>query len=218
MFDASGNANRDGRVRLSFVALTVVLFAVQGESAGRYTVARDPASRYGFQYVRDLKTGRWVQREFEIRVDLARDLPDLRADSDVGNRFSVQLFKPGTAQTGGLRSAVPVVEDGFRVWRGADVMDKHDLDGKVAYGVSVSWPQAGSETKYDPMEIFSLSSLAQTEPERWSAWMSAAALRSGAMGWWDQTMEKPVIPAPPPAHPFELRWRLVFAEIPGRIP
>src|SRR5262249_39254124 len=141
MSDVSGNEVRDGRVRLSFAALTIVLLAVHCESAGRYAVARDPASRYGFQYVRDQKTGRWVQREFEIRVDLARDLPDLRADSDVGNRFSVQLFKPGTAQTGGLRSAVPLVEDGFRVWRGADVMDKHDLDGKVAYGVSVSWPQ-----------------------------------------------------------------------------
>src|SRR5215470_16287738 len=168
--DASGNANRDGRMRLSFVAVTIVLLAVQCESAGRYAVAKDPASRYGFQYVRDQKTGRWVHREFEIRVDLARDLPDLRTDSDVGDRFSVQLFKPATAQTGGLRSAVPVVEDGFRVWRGADVMDKYDLDGKVAYGVSVSWPQAGSETKYDPMEIFPLPPLDQTEPERWSAW------------------------------------------------
>jgi hypothetical protein len=95
MSDAGADANRAWGSRLSFAALTIGLLAVQSESAGRYVVARDPTSRYGFQYVRDQKTGRWVQREFEIRA---------------------------------------------------------------------------------------------------------------------------VIPAPPPAHPVELRWRLVFADIPGRIP
>jgi hypothetical protein len=205
---------------MKLVVLLAALLSVQCATSprGRYVMATDPGSRYGFQYVRDRTTGRWVHREFEIRVDLERTLPELLKDADIGNRFSVQLFRPETAQTGGLFSAVPVAQDGFRVWRGADVIDKADLVGKAAYGVSVSWPEPGRETKVEPMEVFSLPPLDDTAPEEWSAWATAATLRAGAFGWWDQTAGNPVTPAPAPDHPFELRWRLVYAEIPGRIP
>ena len=204
--------------RLPIVAVLSVLTVHAVAASSRYVVAVDPASRYHFKYVRDQKTGRWIHREFEIRVDLARELPDLAGPSETGSRLSVQLFKPGSAQTGGIFSVVPALEDGFRVWRGADVPDKADLDGKVAYGVSVSWPQTDAETKYDPMEVFPMPRVGDTIPGQWSRWATASQLRGGAMGWWDLTVGNPATPAPAPAHPFELRWRLVYAEIPGRIP
>jgi hypothetical protein len=181
-------------------------------------MAADPGSRYGFRYVRDTTTGRWVHREFEIRVDQRRALPPLRVASEIGNSFTVQRFKPETAQSGGIFSAIPSADGAFYVWRGADVADEGDLKGTVAYGVGVSWPQEGRETRHDPMEVFQLPPLGDAVPEAWSPWATAAVLRAGAMGWWDQTVGKPVEPAPAPEYPFEFRWRLVFADIPGRIP
>jgi hypothetical protein len=187
-------------------------------SAGRYTVATDPGSRYHFEFIRDRQTGRWVHREFEIRVDLERHLPELKVASEIGNRFSVQLMKPGSASSGGIFSAIPVVEDEFKVWRGADVIGPDDLKGQVAYGVSVSWPQEGKETLVDPMEVFSLPALGDIIPEQWTEWVRADVFRPGAFGWWEHVAGRPAEPLTPPPHPFEFRWRLVFAEIPGRIP
>lgn len=205
---------------MKYLTLVAALLSAQCalSPSGRYTTAADPASRYDFQYVRDRTTGRWVHREFEIRVDMERTLPDFSEPSPTGNRVSVQLFKPGSAQSGGIFSAIPVVEGGYRIWRGADVLHKEDLGDRIAYGVSVSWPRDGQETKYDPMEIFPLPALGDTVPEQWTRWATAASLRAGAMAWWDQTVGNPSAPVDAPAHPFEFRWRLVFAEIPGRIP
>jgi hypothetical protein len=186
--------------------------------AARYVLAADPGSRSGFEYVRDRTTGRWLYREFELRVDTLRPLPDPLTDEASGTRLSLQLLKPGSAQTGGLRSAEPRTADGYRVWSGADVIGREDVDGKVAYGITVSWPREGVETRYDPMEVFPLPALGTTEPEVWSPWARAASLQEGALGWWKQVHGEPPGPLPEPAHPFEFRWRLVPTDVPGRIP
>ena len=47
-----------------------------GQASGRYVLAQDPGSRYDFEFVQDRETGRWVQRECELRVAAARELPD----------------------------------------------------------------------------------------------------------------------------------------------
>jgi hypothetical protein len=185
---------------------------------GRYTTATDPGSRYNFRFVRDRQTGQWVHREFEIRVVRERPLPPLRVASEIGNSFSVQLFRPGSASSGGIFSAIPVEEDGFRIWRGADVPGPDDLRGRVAYGVSVAFPNPGGPSAHDPMEVFPLPPFADTVPNEWSAWVTADYLRAGAFGWWEEANGMRSEPQAPPAHPFEFRWRLVFAEIPGRIP
>lgn len=168
--------------------------------------------------MRDRQTGQWIQREFEIRVDARRHLPELKVAAEIGNSFSVQLFKPETVSSGGIFSAIPKDEGAFRVWRGADVAGKEDLKGEVAYGVSVSWPEDGKETTVEPMEMFPLPALGETVPEEWSPWSTAATMRDGAFGWWDEVHGAPSSPAVLPQYPFEFRWRLVFAEIPGRIP
>lgn len=204
--------------RGAVAAAALLAAACGGAPTGRYRIATDPASRYDFEFIRDRETGQWVQREFEIRVDLERRLPPLRVAAEIGNTFSVQLFKPGSASSGGIFSAIPVEENGFRMWRGADVVGPNDLRGRVAYGVSVAWLDPGRSTQHDPMEMFELPPLGVTVPNEWSAWTTAGYQRAGAMGWWEEANGAPQVPAQAPEHPFEFRWRLVFAEIPGRIP
>jgi len=205
------------RSSLSALALAAVLTACTPAS-GRYGVEVDPASRNHIKYVMDHTTGRWVHREFEIRVDLERPLPDPLTDMQTGDRISFQLFKPGSAQTGGIFSSTPAIENGFRVWRGMDALHADDVAGPISYGVGVAWPQSGQETRHDPMEMFPLPPLKEAVPETWSVWATAAALRSGAFGWWDEVAGKPAEPPGSPEHPFQFRWRIVYAEIPGRIP
>jgi hypothetical protein len=175
----------------------------------------DEASRYGFKYVSDRVTKRWVYREFEIRVDTARPLP-----VDTGsNIISLQLFRPTTAQSGGLYSGTPALDGVHRVWRGADVSDEDDLRGESGYGITVSWPQEGKETRYDTMEMFPLPAFDSIPPETWSPWATAASMRAGAFGWWEEVQGIPAdsVP-PPPKYPFELRWRLILTDQPGVIP
>ncbi len=205
-------------MRALIVACVLCASACAPASSGRYVMASDPGSRYGFKYVRDRTTGNWMHREFEIRVDLQRELPPLLVASEIGNSFTVQLFRSESLGSGGIFSAIPVIEGGYRVWRGADVMDDDDLLGRASYGVGVSFPQPGRESRHDPMEIFSMPPLGQTIPEQWTNWETAASMRAGAFGWWEEVHGAPPEPLPSPAHPFEFRWRLVFAEIPGRIP
>jgi hypothetical protein len=186
-------------------------------TAGRYTLERDPGSRYGFQYVRDRVTHRWVYREWQLRVDGQRNLPD-PVDTTYEDRLSMQLFKPGSAQTAGPRGGPAPIEGGYRLWQGADVVGEPDLAGKVAYGVTVKWPQEGAPTRYDAMEIFPLPPLSEAAPGEWSPWSSAGSVREGAFAWWNEVHGEPGESPPTPEHPFELRWRLTLADVPGVVP
>jgi hypothetical protein len=172
-------------------------------SSARYTMATDLGSRHSSRYVHDRVTGKWVYREIELRVGTARHLPDPISDDEHGDRLSLQLFRPLTVQTGGLRKGTAVIEGGYRVWRGADVVNEGDLEGRAAYGVTVEWPVVddSSGAPYDPLEIFQMPPFGETEPEAWSPWMTAAKLREVA-----------------PKYPFEFRWRLKLDEVPGRLP
>ena len=65
-------------------ALVLVLAAACSKLAatrGRYRMARDPGSRHGFEYVHDTETGMWVNRECELRVAEARELPEPLQDA-----------------------------------------------------------------------------------------------------------------------------------------
>ena len=190
-------------------------------SSTRYSMATDLGSRHSFKYVHDRVTGKWVYREIELRVDTARPLPDPISDDEHGDRLSLQLFRPLTVQTGGLRSGTPVIEGTYRVWRGADMANEGDLEGKAAYGVTVEWPVVddSSGAPHDALEIFQLPAFGETEPDVWSPWMTAAKLRVGAFAWWDETYGRDSDTVPPaPKYPFEFRWRLKLDEVPGRLP
>ena len=188
------------------------------ESSGRYYMEPDLGSRHRSEYVRDRVTDQWIYREIELRVDTLRPLPDPISDDQHGDKLSLQLFKPGMVKTGGLRSGTPVREDNYWIWRGAEALDEDDLKGRAAYGAQLEWPREGEETRYDPMEFFPLEALGTTEPGVWSPWLSAATMRAGAFGWWEEAHGKPADSLPRPEHPFELRWRLVLIDRPGWIP
>jgi hypothetical protein len=204
------------------IAAAASLFGLKcGKGAspsGRYEMAADPGARQSSRYVRDRVTGEWVYREFELRVDTVRPLPEPLRDSEHGDRLSLQLFEPGMTKSGGLRSGLPVVEQGYRIWRGADILKEADLRGTAAYGVRISWPRKGEETRHDPLEIFPLLPLGETEPGVWSPWFTASSLREGGFGWWEEVHGKPLDSLPRPEHPFEFRWKLMLDEVPGRLP
>ena len=185
---------------------------------GRYALEVDPGARLRTEYVRDRVSRRWAYREFEVRVDTTRALPEPLRHPDYGDALSIQLFKPGSAQTGGLRSIVPRIDDRYRVWSGADMIGRPDVEGRVGYGVAVKWYRDGAETRYEPMEVFPLPPVGDAEPEEWSPWFSAATLRPGAFGWWAEVHGTPVDSIPKPDLPFELRWRTMLTDVAGLVP
>lgn len=188
------------------------------KTPGRYEVARDPASRYGFTYARDKETGRWVNRECELRVSVRRVLPDPLTDAAHGDRISVQRLGPETAQSAGFMGSEPTLEGDYRTWRTTDAAGKEEVQGRSAYSIAVAWPVEGQETKYDPAEIIPLPPLGNAAPGEWSEWLSASTIREGGFGWWEELHGVPADSLPRPEFPFEVRCRAVFTDVPGRVP
>jgi hypothetical protein len=169
--------------------------------SGRYRMARDPGSRYGFEYVRDRETGKWVNRECELRVSAARPLPEPLQDEAHGSRLGVSIFRSMSVESGLLLSIDFQLRDGYRVWPGAVVLDEDDLAGRVAYGIQVEWPEEGQETRYDPLEVIAMPPLGDTPPGEWSPFVRAGHLREGAFGWWEEVHGKDAPRLAPPSIP-----------------
>lgn len=182
---------------------------------GRYAAEHFRTTRTNFVYVRDRVTKNWVNRRCELRVPAARELPVPLRSEDSGDQLSVQLLQPGTAESGGLKSIDFETREGFRVWQIEDVLGEPDVDGRSSYLVQVAWPRPGSETKYDPAEIFHLPMLGEQPPNEWGPWVSADKTREGAFAWWTETAGKPPETPQRIANPFELRCQIVFTDTPG---
>jgi hypothetical protein len=185
---------------------------------GRYRMASDPGSRHGFRYVQDTETGLWVIRDCELRVAEARALPEPLQDEAHGSKLAVSIFRPESVESGLLLSIDFERRDGYRVWRGAEVLGEDDLAGRVAYGVQVEWPEDGKETRYEPLEVIEPPPLGDAPPGQWSPFLRAGRLREGAFGWWEETYGKDAPGLEPPEYPFEVRCRLVLKEVPGVVP
>jgi hypothetical protein len=183
-----------------------------GSSAGRYTMATDPGSRYGFRYVRDSESGLWVHRECEVRVSEKRKLPDPISDDESGDRLHSQRFEPETVESGGLVPQQFEVHDGWRVWRFRHLPSEADLRDRGAFGIQVEHPNPGAPSDWEPMELFAFPSMRTMVPDVWSEWASAASQRAGAFGWWEEVHGTPPEPAAPIELPFELRCRLLLKD------
>lgn len=181
-------------------------------------LAKDPGSRYDFRYVMDRESRRWVQRECELRVSTERHLPDPLLDPEYGNRLQVSLSKSQSLGSAGLMSLDFETRDGYRVWQIRDVLDQDDAKGVTSYGVTVSWPHEGESTEWNAYELFPLPPLGNVPPDTWSEWRSAASLREGGMGWWEEIQGEPHTDVAPPKYPFELRYRLILTDNPVLIP
>src|SRR5262245_47988166 len=193
---------------------TVVACWRPGQS-GRYEAQHFRTTRTNFVYVRDRVTGQWMNRHCELRAPVARPLPDPLMTDEHGTLLSVQLFEPGSARSGGLRSVDFVVRDGFRVWAIDDVLRADDVAGRTSYGVQVSWPRTGQATRHDPLELFHLPRLGNDPPDTWSPWVVASSTREGAFGWWSEVQGAPPAPPQPIEYPFELRCQVVATDTPG---
>ena len=181
-------------------------------------MASDPGSRHGFRYVQDTETGLWVIRDCELRVAEARALPEPLQDEAHGSKLAVSIFRPESVESGLLLSIDFERRDGYRVWRGAEVLGEDDLAGRVAYGVQVDWPEGGKETRYEPLEVIEPPPLGDAPTGQWSPFLRAGRLREGAFGWWEETYGKDAPGLEPPEYPFEVRCRLVLKEVPGVVP
>ena len=206
------------RLALSAVAWLAAAVGCSGAAAqGRYEIEHDRSTRSNFAYVRDRVTGDWMNRRCELRVPLARRLPESITRDAHGDALSVQLHQPGTVSSDGLRSLKFALRDGYRVWVIEDVLRPSDVRGTTRYGVQVKWYRTGQETLYDPLELFHLPRLGAEAPETWSPWVVASSTREGAFGWWSEAQGAPPAPPTPIAHPFELRCQAVATDVPGTV-
>jgi len=184
---------------------------------GRYAAESFQTTRHTSVYVRDRVTKNWVNRRCELRAPVARALPDPLSTPESGDLMSVQLLQPGTARSGGLESVTFETRGNYRVWSIQEVLRDPDVEGRSSYLVQITWPRTGSETRYDPTEIFHLPTLGDQPPNEWGPWVTADKTREGAMTWWSETQGKPPEPQTPIANPFELRCEIVFTDTPGVI-
>jgi len=60
--------------------------------------------------------------------------------------------------------------------------------------------------------------LGEAEPGVWSPSSTAASMREGAFGWWEEVHGKPLDSIPAPRYLFEFCWRLLTDEVAGRLP
>lgn len=202
------------------LALAVLAGCATGgpPSAGRYALEREPGSRLATRFVRDRETGRWVQRACELRVATARALPDPLVHPDLGNRLGVDFLRPESIEGAGFSPAAFTVADGYRVWAFREVLRADDVAGRVALGVQVRWPETGRETRFEPLERIGLPPVGPAPPEQWSGWTRATAFRTGGFATVEETAGAAPEAVAPPAHPFELRCRLVLVDNPVLVP
>jgi hypothetical protein len=213
--DRNALMRRAGPAVVGAACLTMVVGCSGGGPSSRYVAEHFRTTRTNFVYVRDHVTGQWVNRHCELRVPVARPLPDPLMTDEHGDLLSVQLFKPESVQTAGLRSVSFDVRDEFRVWTIDDVLGPADVEGRTSYGVQVAWPETGQSTRHDPLELFHLPRLGSEPPDTWSPWVVASSTREGAFGWWSEVQGAPPAPPQPIAYPFELRCQVVATDTPG---
>lgn len=197
--------------RATVVAIALALAGCVGNTtAGRYTMATDPASRYSFRYVRDSETRLWVHRECEARVSTKRKLPD--STTADGDRLHSQRFEPETVASGDLVPDQFETHDNFRIWRFRHLPSEADLQSRSAWGIQIEWPKEGEPSDWEPMEMFAFPPMATMVPEQWSEWTTATAQREGAFGWWEEVHGAPREESKPVEYPFELRCRLLLKD------
>jgi hypothetical protein len=190
-----------------------------GSANGRYVLARDPGSRYDFEFVQDRETGRWVQRECELRVPVARALPDPLNHPEYGSLMAVDLLKPGSIEGAGIRSLDFALRDGYRIWNIPQVLGEHDFADAVDYAIQVKWPTGPEQpARFEPLEIIHPPALNDSPLGEWSGWISPSGFREGGFAGIEEVSGQPAGPVTPPEHPFALRCRLYLTDIPGFVP
>ena len=178
----------------------------------RLVLASDPGSRYDFRYVQDRQTGLWVHQHCEIRVPVARELPDPISTSETGDLLSFTEFSSMSMGSAGVDKTQFKQRDGYKVWLWRDIPGEDDYKGRAGFGVQVKWPNPqGGEWRTDPMEHFDLPPVRSMTPYVWTPWRRADKISGGVFAGWERVQGMaPSEPIPNVPHPFEMRCRAVL--------
>lgn len=171
---------------------------------------------HGFS-IYDLQTKLWLERQVQLRVSTLRRMPDPLITNEHGSLMHCTDCDPGGCGTGNLNPNRFVVNGGYRVWQWKNHVNKDDLKGQRGFGITVDQISAGGDTTEEPMELFYFPEIHDQVPNKWSEWEKHSSQRHGDFGWWSEVHgEKPDVQTSIP-YPFEMRWRLLLTDTPGRI-
>jgi hypothetical protein len=202
---------RPRRAIIRIGAALLMLFASLPAEAARYALRRDPASRHGFRHVLERDSGLWVHLHCELRVPLARELPDPISTPETGDLMSTTYFSAISMGSGDFVPGAWRERDGYRVWLARSLARESDFDDSSSYGVQLSFPVAAEAAlRREPMEVFELPRFARLVPYVWSPWRRADQVLGGDFAGWGKLHGAPAELAGAPPHPFELRCRTVL--------
>lgn len=150
----------------------------------------------------------------EIRVPLARALPDPISSSETGDRMSAQYLTSVTMETAGFDKHDQRIADGWRTWLWRDTPDRTWARGGGRLAIALAW-RADEPRHGEPTEILNLPRLDAYPPWVWSPWQRADALRAGDFAVFNALQDRGTDAALAlPEHPFELRCRVVLSDSP----
>lgn len=190
---------------------TLLIFLAAAARAGQRS--RFVPVKVGWGYsLYDLKTRLWLERQIQLRVAVRRTSPEITEN----NRADVHCtqFDPGGCGTGNLNPNRFLIKDGYCIWQWKEIVNKVDLQGKRYTGIALD--EANAEGK-KTMELFSYPAISNQEPGQWSEWAKHSKQRTGDFGWWAEVQGEQAAEKEEISHPFELRWRLLLSETPGRL-
>ncbi|MGH8172725.1 MAG: hypothetical protein ACREPX_06235 [Rhodanobacteraceae bacterium] len=196
------------------VAIVLALSFVGCDSTSaaqnRFVMAADPGSRYGLEYVRDRETRKWVHIHCELRVPVARALPQATPVDEYPLHFT--KFMSGAMGTAGISPNDYVVREDHRVWLYRELADDATLAGKAAVGVQAVWPDS-TPARHEPMEVLAVPALGSMKPYVWSHWAAAKEIRAGQFAGWEKTNDRASAESAVPEFPFEMRCHPVLSDV-----
>lgn len=173
-------------------------------------------SRYqpmpGHPWLVDRESGRYPHAHCELRVPVARPLPEPITRPETGDLLGKTYLTAATMESAEFVLSEVIVADGWRTWLWRDLPDAPRVKGSGRLAITVRWPTADGTLRDEPTEIFALPALEAHPPWRWSPWQRAAQIRSGEHAIYEALENAPAAAVPPPALPFELRCRTVLSE------
>ncbi len=173
----------------------------------------------GFLYLFHEPSGLWVGRECQVRVPLARPLPEPLAPERQSERLELRLFGAKSVGSltplGGIRNEQRF--DTWRWWWISMPVGDIDLPGPQRLGVQLLWPpEADAPAEADTLEIFDLPAIDAAPPEVWSEWRGPDRWRAGKSAWRDELRRTQGADAAKSAKPFEIRCRAGLWEVYAR--
>lgn len=166
----------------------------------------------GFLYVFHEPSERWIGRECQVRVPVARALPEPLAPEGQSERLELRLFGRKSAASltplGGVRNEQRFAD--WRWWWLSLPVGDIDLLSPQRLGVQLRWPeQSEAPNAAEAMEVFVLPPIDALPPEVWSEWRGPDRWRTKDGAWYDEVHRRePTKPGPTRSeHPFEIRCR-----------